>query len=104
MSITKENRIPPVHPGEVLLEEFIEPMNLSQSKVARALHVPAQRINAIVRKQRSITADTALRLARFFHTTPQFWMNLQAQYDLESTMDDLGDHLKRDVRTVEEVS
>ncbi len=72
-----------VHPGEVLLEEFIVPMNLSQNAVARAISVPPRRINEIVLGKRAITADTALRLARYFGTSEQFWMGLQADYDLE---------------------
>jgi addiction module HigA family antidote len=76
-------KLPPVHPGEILLEEYLKPLGISQNKLGRDLNVPAQRINEIVRGQRSITVDTALRLGRYFQTTPQFWLNLQARYDLE---------------------
>ena len=76
-------KLPPVHPGEILLEEYLKPLGISQNKLGRDLNVPAQRINDIVRGQRAITVDTALRLARYFHTTPQFWLNLQSRYDLE---------------------
>ena len=79
-----------VHPGEVLLEEFIVPMNLSQNAVARAISVPPRRINEIVLGKRAITADTALRLARYFGTSEQFWMGLQADYDLEEARKGLG--------------
>ena len=76
-------KLPPVHPGEILFEEYLKPLGISQNKLGRDLNVPAQRINDIVRGQRAITVDTALRLARYFHTSPQFWLNLQAHYDLE---------------------
>ena len=76
-------KLPPVHPGEILLEEYLKPLGISQNKLGRDLNVPAQRINDIVRGQRAITVDTALRLARYFHTSPQFWLNLQSRYDLE---------------------
>ena len=76
-------KLPPVHPGEILLEEYLKPLGISQNKLGRDLNVPAQRINEIVRGQRAITVDTALRLARYFQTSPQFWLNLQARYDLE---------------------
>ena len=76
-------KLPPVHPGEILLEEYLKPLGISQNKLGRDLNVPAQRINDIVRGQRAVTVDTALRLARYFRTTPQFWLNLQSRYDLE---------------------
>ena len=76
-------KLPPVHPGDILLEEYLKPLGISQNKLGRDLNVPAQRINEIVRGQRAITVDTALRLARYFHTSPQFWLNLQSRYDLE---------------------
>jgi addiction module HigA family antidote len=91
--------LPPVHPGEVLLEEFLKPLGISQNRLARDLGVPAQRINDIVRKNRAVTVDTALRLARYFHTTPQFWLNLQMHYDLEMAREThLLDRVNRDVR------
>jgi len=76
-------KMPPVHPGEILLEEYLIPLKISQNKLGRDLGVPAQRINEIVRGLRAITLDTALRLAKYFQTTPQFWLNLQLHYDLE---------------------
>ncbi len=91
---------PPVHPGEVLLEEFLSPLGISQYRLAKDISVPPRRINEIVRGQRSITADTALRLARFFRTTERFWLNLQTRYDLEVVKDRLGDRLDREVATM----
>ena len=92
------NKLSPVHPGEVLLEEFIKPMNLSQNRLAIDIGVDARRINEIVLGKRSVTADTALRLARFFGNSPQFWLGLQTQYDLDSTEDQIGKRLDREVR------
>jgi addiction module HigA family antidote len=77
------DRLPNIHPGEILLEEFLLPMNLSQNALARAMRVPPRRVNEIVLGKRAVSADTALRLARVLGTTPQFWMNLQTDYDLE---------------------
>lgn len=82
--------MPPVHPGEILLEEFLSPLGVSQYRLAKAVDVPARRINEIVHGQRRITADTALRLSRYFGTSERFWMNLQARYDLETEKDRLG--------------
>lgn len=90
-------RIPPIHPGEILLEEFLKPMNLSQNRLAMNMHVPARRINEIVLGKRRITADTALRLGRFFGNSPQFWLGLQMDYDLDVTEDNLKDRLNREV-------
>ncbi len=87
----------PVHPGEILLEEFLAPMGISQYRLAKDISVPPRRINEIVHGQRSITADTALRLARFFGTTDRFWLNLQMRYDLELAKDRLGDRLDQEV-------
>jgi addiction module HigA family antidote len=95
-----KERLAPVHPGEVLLEEFLKPMSISQNRLALSIGVPARRINEIVLGKRAITADTALRLARFFGTSPQFWLGLQTDYDLEVTLDSLGDRLEREVHTV----
>ncbi len=95
----REQKLHPVHPGEVLLEEFLKPMHLSQNRVAQAMRVPARRINEIVLGKRSVTADTALRLARYFGTSPQFWLGLQADYDLDIAADLLGDRLQREVET-----
>ena len=82
--------MPPVHPGEILLTDFLEPLGVSQYQLAKAVDVPARRINEIVHGQRRISADTALRLARYFGTSERFWMNLQARYDLEIEKDRLG--------------
>jgi antitoxin HigA-1 len=92
------DKLSPVHPGEVLLEEFIKPMNLSQNRLAIDIGVDARRINEIVLGKRSITADSALRLSRFFGNSPQFWLGLQTQYDLDITEDRLGKRLDREVR------
>ena len=94
-------KLSPIHPGEVLLEEFIKPMNLSQNRLAIDIGVDARRINEIVLGKRSITADTALRLARFFGNSPQFWLGLQTQYDLDIAEDQLGKRLEREVRPLE---
>ena len=91
--MTTETVMAPVHPGEILLEEFLEPLGVSQYQLAKAVSVPARRINEIVHGQRRISADTALRLARYFGTSERFWMNLQARYDLEVEKDRLGDSL-----------
>jgi antitoxin HigA-1 len=89
----------PVHPGEVLSEEFLKPMNLSQNRLALGIGVPARRINEIVLGKRSISADTALRLAKFFGVSAEFWLGLQAQYDLDVTAEALGNRLEQEVRT-----
>ena len=91
-------RLDPIHPGEVLLEEFLKPMGLSQNRLALDIRVDARRINAIVLGKRSITADTALRLARFFGTSAEFWLRLQNKYDLDVAADTLGDQLSQAVR------
>ena len=93
-----EDKLFPVHPGEVLLEEFLKPMGLSQNQVALAMRVPPRRINEIVLGKRRITADTALRLARYFNMSPQFWLGLQMDYDLDVTEDTLAEQLEREVR------
>ena len=90
-------KLPPIHPGEILLEEFLVPLGVSQYRLAKDIRVPPRRINEIVRGQRAITADTALRLARYFQTTERFWLNLQTRYDLELEKDRLGDRLDREV-------
>ena len=92
-----KNKLVPVHPGEVLLEEFLKPMNLSQNKVALALRVPARRINEIVHGKRRITADTALRLARYFDMSPRFWLGLQMDYDLDLAEDAIAERLIEEV-------
>ena len=88
---------PPIHPGEILLEEFLEPMELSQYRLAKDISVPARRINEIVHGKRGITADTALRLARYFEISERFWMNLQTRYDLEVEKGRLRGRLVREV-------
>jgi len=95
MTIVLDN----VHPGEVLLEEFLAPLAISQNRLAREIGVPPRRINEIVHGNRAITADTALRLARYFGTSAGFWMGLQADYDLEEARKRLGDSLRRDVKS-----
>lgn len=86
-----------IHPGEILLEEFLKPMDLSQNKLARDIGVPPRRINEIVHGKRAVTADTALRLARYFKMSESFWMGLQTDYDLEEARDRLGARLKKEV-------
>jgi len=93
----RKRDIPPVHPGEVLLEDFLKPLNLSQYALAKGINVPPRRINEIVQGKRSITADTALRLGRFFGVKPQSWMNLQTHYDLEMAEIDIGDRLDKEI-------
>ena len=93
-----EEKLAPVHPGEVLLEEFLKPMELSQNRLAIDMGVPSRRINEIVLGKRRITADTALRLARYFGMSPQFWLGLQMDYDLDIEEDKLGKRLDREVR------
>ena len=95
---TLEKQLKPVHPGEVLLEEFLKPMKLSQNRLALDLGVPSRRINEIVSGKRSVTADTALRLGRYFHMSPQFWLGLQMDYDLDVTADALANRLDREVK------
>jgi len=91
----------PIHPGEILMEEFLQPLAVSQYRLAKDISVPPRRINEIVHGKRSITADTALRLARFFGTTERFWLNLQVRYDLEVEKDRLSGVLERDVTVFE---
>lgn len=88
-----------VHPGDILLEEFLKPMEISQNRLARDIGVPPRRINEIVHGKRAVSADTALRLARYFGTSEGFWMGLQTDFDLEEARDRLGDRLDREVRT-----
>jgi addiction module HigA family antidote len=94
-------RLPPVHPGEILLAEFLEPLGLSQYRLAHDISVPPRRINEIVHGKRAVTADTALRLARYFGTTDRFWLNLQTRFDLEQERDNLGGRLEKEVRILE---
>ena len=94
-------KVSPVHPGEILFEEFMKPLGLTMNKLALELHVPTTRIAEIVHGRRAITSDTALRLSVYFGTTPEFWMNLQASYDLEVTRDKQLAKIKREVRPAE---
>ena len=96
------HRAAPIHPGEILREEFLAPLAISQYRLAKETSVPPRRINEIVRGSRAISADTALRLARYFGTSERFWLNLQARYDLEVEKDRLGDRLRREVRVLSE--
>ena len=91
------NKMRPIHPGEVLREEFLLPLGLSAHALSQALRIPAPRVNDIVRERRSVTPDTALRLARHFGTTAQFWMNLQASYDLKIATREAGARIKKEV-------
>jgi addiction module HigA family antidote len=95
-----EERLPPVHPGEVLLEDFMKPLGISQYRLAKDIGVPPLRISQIVRGQRAITADTALRLARYFGTSAAVWVRLQARYDLEIAEAQLGERINREVKTL----
>ena len=90
-------KFPPIHPGEILLEEFLRPMDISQYRLAKSINVPPRRINEVVHGKRNITADTALRLSRFFGTSERFWLNLQTRYDLEVEKDRLGDRLETEI-------
>ncbi len=95
-----KEKLKPVHPGEILIEEFMKPLGLSQYRVSKDIGVQARRINEIVHGKRAVTADTALRLARYFGTSEGFWMNLQAHYDLEGAKDRLGDRVAKEVRVL----
>ena len=94
-------KLPPVHPGEILLEEFMNPMAITQYRLSKDIGVHPRRINQIVHGNRAVTADTALRLSRYFGTSERFWLNLQNRYDLEVEKDRLGDRLEREVRALE---
>ena len=96
----KNKKLPPIHPGEILIEEFLKPMGLSQYRLAKDISVPPRRINEIVHGKRSISADTALRLGRFFGISPQFWLNLQTRFDLEVTEDLLAERLYKEVQVL----
>ncbi len=93
-----EQKLPPIHPGEILLEEFLKPMGISQYRLAKDVSVPARRINEIVHGTRAISPDTALRLSRYFGLSERFWVNLQARYNLEMEKDRLKDRLDKEVR------
>ena len=96
----KNKKLPPIHPGEILIEEFLKPMGISQYRLAKNISVSPRRINEIVHGKRSITADTALRLGRFFEISPQFWLNLQNRFDLEVTEDLLAGRLDKEVHAL----
>src|ERR1700733_12788513 len=100
----RQKKLDPVHPGEILLEEYLIPLGISQYRLAKETSVPPRRINEIVRGQRAISADTALRLARYFGTTDRFWLNLQARFDLETQRDVLGTRLEKEVRVLDRAS
>ena len=93
-----KSKIPPLHPGEVLFEEFLKPLKISQNKLGRCLGVSPRRINEIIHGKRSVTANTALRLARYFGNSPQFWLGLQMDYDLDVETDRLSHSIKREVK------
>ena len=97
-------KLPNIHPGEVLLEEFLKPMGISQNRIARDIGVSPRRINEIVHGERAITAETALRLGRYFGISPQFWMNLQSRFELEKEGDLLASRLEREVRVLAQVA
>lgn len=97
----QSKKLPPIHPGKILMEEFLAPMGISQYRLAKDISVSPRRINEIVHEKRSITADTALRLGRFFGMTPQFWLNLQNHYDLETTEDLIGKRLNNEVNALQ---
>ena len=93
-------KLPPIHPGEILLKDFLKPLGISQYRLAKSINVSPRRINEIVHGNRSISADTALRLSRFFGTTERLWMNLQTRYDLELEKDKFGDRLNKEVEAL----
>jgi addiction module HigA family antidote len=93
-----KTKMPPIHPGETLREDFMKPLGLTANRLAINLRVPAARVGEIVHERRAITADTALRLARYFGTSPQFWINLQANYDLEVAQDAIGNRITDEIR------
>jgi addiction module HigA family antidote len=93
-----KERLPNIHPGEVLLEEFLKPLGMTQNRLAREIHVPPRRINEIVLGKRSLTPDTALRLARYFGTSDRFWLGLQMDFDLEETQRNVGARIDRQIQ------
>jgi addiction module HigA family antidote len=97
-------KMAPIHPGEVLQADFLEPLGVSQYRLAQDISVPARRINEIVHGKRAVSADTALRLARYFGTSERFWLNLQARFDLEQQRDVLGTRLEKEVRVLDRAS
>ena len=97
----KTKVLAPIHPGEILMEEFLKPLGISQYKLAKDIHVPPRRINEIVHGKRSISADTALRLSRYFNLSERFWLNLQTQYDLEMEKDKFKGRIESEVKVLE---
>jgi len=95
-----KKKLNPIHPGEILLEEFLTPMEISQYRLAKDIHVPPRRINEIVHGKRAITADTALRLARYFGTSAEFWTNLQSTYELDVARQEIGGKLEKEIESV----
>lgn len=95
------NKMRPIHPGEILREEYLAPLGMSANALAMALHVPAPRINDVVRERRAVTPDTALRLARYFDTTAQFWLNLQSSFDLKQAENEAGGRIAEEVRPLQ---
>lgn len=98
------NRMRPIHPGEILREEYLIPMDMSPNALATALSVTAARINEIVKEERGVTAETALRLARYFSTTPEFWLNLQMAYELRLAQQQIGNRIKKEIRPIAETA
>ena len=98
------NQMRPIHPGEILREEFLVPIEMSANALAMELHVPAPRINDVIRERRSVTPDTALRLARYFGTSPQFWLNLQTAFDLRKAEAELGTKISAEVRPLQQAA
>jgi len=99
-----KKKFAPIHPGEILLEEFLKPLNLSQYRLAKDICVPPRRINEIVHGKRAISADTALRLSRYFGNTARFWLNLQAQHDLDCERERIGDQLESDIKPFDQAA
>lgn len=97
----RTKKIPPIHPGEILMEEFLKPFGISQYRLAKDINVPPRRINEIVHGKRSISANTALRLSRYFNLSERFWLNLQSRYDLEVEKDRLDDRIEAEVKVLE---
>ncbi len=97
----KKEKLAPIHPGEILMEEFLKPLGITQYRLAKDINVPARRINEIVQGKRSISADTALRLSRYFNLSERFWLNLQARYDLEIEKDKLNGRIETEVKVLE---
>lgn len=95
--MAKQKKLPPIHPGEILLKEFLRPLGMSMNRLADELHVPANRITQIVEGRRSVTGETALRLARYFGTSPEFWLGMQKDYDLQVARDEFEAEVEREV-------